>query len=318
MHLSIVTTTRTKVAHLRAALRNLAKRAEGRSDVELVVVNDGSEDDTEAFLDGFQAEFPCVRLRTDRVGLASARNAGVRASTGTHLLFMDDDIVLGEGYLDALMAAIAACPDRVQVGNLDNVHIDNVEPLLEEARQPWFGGFPPLDELTAHNSMFTAARHLFAGTRTDGGEPVVTAGWWAVSTGGNMCVPREAWERAGGFDEHFKSWGPEDAEFCFRLFRLGYTARFNPGCRLYHLDHRRDTVATKLSLMQNAGYMMKKHGKPMELYAYLEVIGGIIPVQEFNNRCARANGLPEMQVEECFLTLKYVTRKDQLIAWKRA
>ena len=318
MRLSIVTTTRTKVAHLRAALRNLAARAGGRADMELVVVNDGSEDGTEAFLDAFAAEFPCIRVRTDRVGLASARNAGVRASTGTHLLFMDDDIVLGEGYLETLLASIAERPDVVQVGSLDNVHIDNVAPLLDEAGQPWFAGFPALDALVAHNSMFTAARHLFAGTRVDGGAGVVTAAWWAVSTGGNLCVPRDAWERTGGFDEHFKSWGPEDAEFCFRLFRLGYTAHFNPGCRLYHLDHRRDTVATKLSLMHNAGYMLKKHGKPPELYAYLELIGGIISMQEFNNRCARQNGLPEMEVEECFLTLKYVTRKDQLIAWKRA
>jgi GT2 family glycosyltransferase len=318
--LSIVTTTRTKVAHLRAALRNLAARAGGRPDVELVVVNDGSEDGTEAFLDAFAAEMPFVRLRTDRVGLAAARNAGVRASHGTHLLFMDDDIVLGPGYLESLLAAIAARPERVHVGNLDNVHISHVAPLLEDAQDPLFAGFPFLDEFVAHNSMFTAARHLFAGRRADGVEAgeVITGGWWAVSTGGNLCVPREGWERAGGFDEEFKSWGPEDAEFCFRLFRLGYTAAFNPGCRLYHLDHARDTASTRLSLMQNAAYMMKKHGKPQELYSYLELTGGIISVQEFNNRCARWNGIPEMVIEECFLTLKYVTKRDQLIPWKRS
>lgn len=318
MHLSIVTTTRNKMAHLRAALRNLAARAQGGADVELVVVNDGSEDATEAFLDVLSLEFPFVRLATDRVGLAAARNAGVRASSGTHLLFMDDDIVLGEGYLECLLAAIAARPDRVHVGNLNNVHIDHVPPLLEQAERAEFAGFGALDPWVTHNSMFTAARHLFAGVDASGRREVTTAGWWAVSTGGNLCVPREAWERAGGFDESFKSWGPEDAEFCFRLFRLGYTAHFNPGCRLYHLDHKRNTVATRLSLMQNVGYMLKKHRKPPELYGYLELIGGIISMQEFNNRCARLNGLPEMEIEECYLTLKYVTRKEQLIAWKRA
>ncbi|MBI9075423.1 MAG: glycosyltransferase family 2 protein [Desulfatibacillum sp.] len=57
-------------------------------DFELIVVDDGSHDQTPQILE----KYPRVRtLRQDRKGVSAARNAGVRASSGALLAFLDSD-----------------------------------------------------------------------------------------------------------------------------------------------------------------------------------------------------------------------------------
>nr|MDQ2868626.1 glycosyltransferase [Verrucomicrobiota bacterium] len=58
-------------------------------DVEVVVVDDASRDETPAVCRRFP-QIHCLRLARNR-GLAGARNAGLRASRGTYLAFLDDD-----------------------------------------------------------------------------------------------------------------------------------------------------------------------------------------------------------------------------------
>jgi len=63
--------------------------------IELIVVNDGSEDDTEEIID----RFPQIKkVNTKRIGLAAARNIGAQYSNGDFLLFLDaDDYLLFDG-----------------------------------------------------------------------------------------------------------------------------------------------------------------------------------------------------------------------------
>ena len=46
----------------------------------------------------------------------AARNAGVRAATGDLIVFIDDDVSVPPGWLDALLAGVAAAPDREVYG----------------------------------------------------------------------------------------------------------------------------------------------------------------------------------------------------------
>ena len=59
------------------------------TDYELVVVNDGSTDDTATVLAGYGDRLRVI-TQPNR-GLSAARNAGVRASSGEYLAFLDDD-----------------------------------------------------------------------------------------------------------------------------------------------------------------------------------------------------------------------------------
>ena len=71
---------------------------EFRGDVEVIVVNDGSTDATASVLDAYRGRVTVL----DRVngGPASARNAGVRASHGEYVAFLDADDIWMPDKLD--------------------------------------------------------------------------------------------------------------------------------------------------------------------------------------------------------------------------
>ncbi|BBJ39530.1 hypothetical protein SSPO_022480 [Streptomyces antimycoticus] len=91
--LSVVIPTKDKPESLRATLACLL--ADGPPSAEIVVVSDG-EGPVEV-----PADAPVRVVEGPRRGRAAARNAGARAAGGTRLLFVDDDILTGPGFLSA-------------------------------------------------------------------------------------------------------------------------------------------------------------------------------------------------------------------------
>ena len=68
---------------------------------EVVVVDDGSTDETVEWLHS-TAEFPHVRLfQQDHKGAAAARNLGVEKATGDTIIFIDSDLVVTEIFLQS-------------------------------------------------------------------------------------------------------------------------------------------------------------------------------------------------------------------------
>src|SRR5262245_61687564 len=62
---------------------------QGYQPVEVVVVDDGSTDDTPAVIGAFGEAIRCIRL--ERCGVSAARNAGLCASRGSYVVFLDAD-----------------------------------------------------------------------------------------------------------------------------------------------------------------------------------------------------------------------------------
>jgi glycosyltransferase involved in cell wall biosynthesis len=83
---------------------------------ELVVIDDGSGDDTTHLVRRLAAADPRVTvLRREGVGAAAARQAGVEAASGEVLLFVDDDVVPEPGLVSGHLARHIAEPDEVVV-----------------------------------------------------------------------------------------------------------------------------------------------------------------------------------------------------------
>jgi GT2 family glycosyltransferase len=184
-------------------------------DYEVIVVDDGSTDDTPAIL----SRFPRVRaIRQANRGLSVARNVGLRAARGTVIAYTDSDCFADPDWLTQLVYQ------------------------LERTGASAVGGpnFSPEDG------------RLAACVAASPGQPMHVLESEQVAEhipGCNMAFRREALEWIKGFDPQFKKAG-DDVDVCWRLQHAGQWITFAPGAFVWH--HRRQNP--RAYLRQQAGY----------------------------------------------------------------
>ncbi|MFM0208836.1 glycosyltransferase family 2 protein [Paraburkholderia sediminicola] len=82
---------------------------------ELIIVDDGSTDDSAALLDKYTNHFQLKIIRTINNGVAAARNEGIRHASGKYVMFVDADDYLPENCVETLLSrAIRDTVDIVQ------------------------------------------------------------------------------------------------------------------------------------------------------------------------------------------------------------
>lgn len=97
MKLSVIIPAYNAAATLSEALHSVEQQHV--QPFEVVVVNDGSTDDTERVVQSFMDRLPLVCVHQENAGLGAARNAGMRAAKGAAWVFLDADDVWGSNKL---------------------------------------------------------------------------------------------------------------------------------------------------------------------------------------------------------------------------
>jgi GT2 family glycosyltransferase len=205
--------THNGAATLRDCLEGIAQL--DYPDYEVIVVNDGSTDETEAIAGQFD-----VRVIRDAArGLSNARNLGLAAATGEIVAYLDDDARPDPYWLRYLAAAFAATP-HVAIGG------PNIAPpgagLVAECVDKTPGG--PIHVLLTDRE----AEHI---------------------PGCNMAFRKDALRAIGGFDPQFRVAG-DDVDVCWRLQERGGTLGFSPAAMVWH--HRRGSI--RAHWRQQRGY----------------------------------------------------------------
>jgi glycosyltransferase involved in cell wall biosynthesis len=88
MRFSVIITTYNRADVLPRAVGSVLSQQ--AADVELIVVNDGSSDETRSFLDGL-ADPRVVVVHQENGGLGAARNSGIAHASTEWVVFLDDD-----------------------------------------------------------------------------------------------------------------------------------------------------------------------------------------------------------------------------------
>jgi len=68
--------------------------------VEVIVVNDGSTDNTKSIIDELQNKFTFQVIHQENKGLAETRNLGIRVANGKYILPLDSDDKIGQTYIE--------------------------------------------------------------------------------------------------------------------------------------------------------------------------------------------------------------------------
>ena len=84
---SVIITTRNRSKYLKQAIESVLAVHGQKFELEIIVVDDGSTDDTPEVL----KQYPVIYLRTSGIGMANARNTGLKAAKGDFVTLLDDD-----------------------------------------------------------------------------------------------------------------------------------------------------------------------------------------------------------------------------------
>jgi GT2 family glycosyltransferase len=211
---SVVISTYNRSEALRATLERLDRQDVAPGEYEVIVVDDGSTDDTAAMLTGLQVAYP---LRAERLprngGVSAGRNAGIRVAGGEWLILLSDDMLVGSTFIRLNAKTLADNP-RTWVGGAFE--------QLPELRSTPFGRY--LDRLERE---FDAARR---------GAPLAD-GLVALLAPSARCLslPRSDLDRIGLFDEQFRV-TCEDQDLCQRATAIGARFVLNPAIACVHND----------------------------------------------------------------------------------
>jgi glycosyltransferase involved in cell wall biosynthesis len=128
-------------------------RAQGRSDMEILVVDDGSEDDGPAIVRALAAHDPSIRLFSQpRAGAGSARNLGLLLARGRLIAMLDADDLWNVGKLEAQLA-------RLEIDDSLDMVFGSAEEFVSPDLPPAeFERFHPRPPMVAHVSSTMLAR----------------------------------------------------------------------------------------------------------------------------------------------------------------
>jgi O-antigen biosynthesis protein len=195
--------------------RSLAAVAEGTPPVyEAIVVDNASWDGTGPLLEELVDGITLIRNRRNE-GFGPAANQGAAVAQGRYLCFLNPDCLVRTGWLEPLIEALE---DDSRAGAVIPRFL-NPDGTVQEAgsavdRQGWthaFGaGADPAD-----------LEHRFRRY---------------IDYGSAACLvmPREVFERAGGFDPRFVPAYCEDVDLCFRIGRRGLLTVYEPRSTVIH------------------------------------------------------------------------------------
>jgi len=98
---------------------------------ELIVVDNGSSDNTPEVVRQYAACLPLRIVREEMPGLSNARNRGVAEARGEYICWTDDDVRLDPNWLAAYVAAFRRHPEAAVFGG-------RILPILESPTPAWF------------------------------------------------------------------------------------------------------------------------------------------------------------------------------------
>ena len=196
--------------YLDAAVRSVVRQTALDRIREIIVVDDGSTDDTRQRIQALRDEgIALTYIATSNAGPSAARNRALEETSGDFIAFLDGDDIWSPDKTERQLAEV----DHPDVGLVYSDYIDFEDASLDD------GKLVCVRRLDKHGEALVADFYL-----NDG--PIFPSA---------VILRRDVYDRIGGFDERFRM--AEDTDYWLRVALAGYRFRHVPGgllCRRRH------------------------------------------------------------------------------------
>ena len=221
---AVIVPTLNQSRKLRQCLDHLSKLDFSPDSFEVLVIDNGSTDDTKHVVDSFKDKISCLRyFFSDIPGLHTGRNLGLEKARGEILCYIDDDSLVTKGWLRGI---------HISFSNKDVVLVGG--PCLPEYEID-----PPV-WLSQFWSDTNVGRCLGSLSLLDFGEQVKSISPYCVF-GCNFNIQKDILLRLGGFHpdamptELLRFRGDGETAVSRKLIDMGRNALYCPDARIYHL-----------------------------------------------------------------------------------
>ncbi|MBI5915360.1 MAG: glycosyltransferase family 2 protein [Bacteroidetes bacterium] len=198
-------------------------RKVGYKNVEVIVVDNASNENPEGYLSKYYPEIIFIRSEKN-FGFAGGNNLGISASRGSFLFFLNNDAELSDGAIEKLLNLFSQ-NSRIGIAS-PKICYHNARPGSEPDVIQYAG--------TTHVHPLTARNSTLGERQIDNGQ-YQTAQPTAYAHGAAMMVPREVVEKVGGMPEEFFLYY-EELDWCEQIRRAGYEIWVEPNAKIYHKE----------------------------------------------------------------------------------
>ena len=256
IRLSLIVATYNRSEQLMITLDSVARQTAKSEAWECIVVDNNSTDDTRERIATFCAQHPTLAIRyifEPQQGLSYARNAGIAASNGDIVTFIDDDERIVEEFIEAYIELFDTTPDAMSAGG-------KIIAEYPDGRPRWMSHYT---EQPIANPM-------------DFGENITRFPAHRIPGGGNMAIRRTALERVGLFDTTLgrsgkQLIGGEESDLFERLAKCGMACYYVPRAVMYHIipaskltDDYFERLSYNIGVSQRRRAML--HNRTTQLY----------------------------------------------------
>jgi glycosyltransferase involved in cell wall biosynthesis len=240
---SIVIPAYNRSAVLARTLAGIAGLAFPPDRLEVIVADDGSDEDLTTVVEATASPFPLRFVRQERAGFGAgrARNLGAAHARGDVLVFLDSDCVPDPDLIDqhlrwhsrASNVVVVGARHDVDAGEIPAAQIGAAIPQLRAALSDG-GEEAPSDW---RRVLYRRSKGMLIGDLA-----------YRACLSNNLSMYRDPFEAVGGFSEDFHTWGGEDTELGWRLWNDGAFVVAEQDAVAYHQiqDDPSDGRATRM------------------------------------------------------------------------
>lgn len=217
----------------------------------IILVDDGSDEETAAYLNEFISNQECLLLRNDTArGYTFAANQGLRASTADFALLINSDTIVTPGWLDKMVACAQSDPKIGMVGPLSNTASWQSIPKIESNGDWADNPLPPDLTIDQMGELVTQYSERIYPTMM-------------FLNGFCLLICRDLIAKIGFFDEeHFGVGYGEENDYCLRARKAGWKLALADDVYIYHAQSKSYSTERRKKLSDLAAKtLVEKHGQ---------------------------------------------------------